>query len=159
MKKLIAPLLLLPSLAFGYTNTVTIPSDAKCYSTSSNVGMNIKVLNLSSRATTFKFGMITQTGSEASSINYKFRLNNGGHEYASFTPETEITVPANSAKYMYMKFNFESSDNKNENNSCDDLPEMIRVTHMDANSQIVVSGYSMSSNLKFDLKFNEGKPF
>ncbi|SHO58345.1 hypothetical protein [Vibrio quintilis] len=167
MKKFIAPLLLLPSLAFAHTNSVDFPIQAKCDSDNQVVNLSFRVTNLSNYRTTFKINFVGDSGtSQKTSVGI---VNGNSTSYSSMTEDTVTSIYANStitvqAQYIH---NYTGSNSRGKN-TCSLLPVMANIMHMDTNSQILVTGYTYSTDsltssadpkFQFDFNINNGKPF
>ncbi|SHO58343.1 hypothetical protein [Vibrio quintilis] len=160
MKKLIAPLLLLPSLAFAHTSSVEFPIQAACSTADKSVtDFKLEITNLSDNATHVRVDLWDQSGNSLNSINTLY----SGDGYTDLTPGSNLSIPAHTTVRFYTSYAYNyagfSGDNINLHNPCSASPVMGKISHLDANSQIIAQGFSGRRETLFNLNINNGKPF
>ncbi|CAM3534486.1 hypothetical protein VA7868_03869 [Vibrio aerogenes CECT 7868] len=160
MKKLISPLLLLPSLAFAHTNAVDFPIQAACSTADKSVtDFKLELTNLSDNATSVIVDLWNQSGNTLTSVNTLYE----GDGYTNLTLGSAFSIPAHTTVRFYTSYAYNyagfSGVNINLHNPCSVSPVMGKITHLDANSQIIANGYSGPREKIFNLNINNGQPF
>ncbi|CAM3763892.1 hypothetical protein VA7868_03685 [Vibrio aerogenes CECT 7868] len=146
--KFVAPLLLLPSLAFAHSTemmfSVPVP---ECGSTTARFDLNLS--NLSDHAANVKVEFYSRSGQ---SVTPDIVLNSN---YKDFIPGEEVSIPANNTfAYQGSFYNLNSSHNK-----CSEFPAIVKIIK-DKNSEIMANGWStLDSGNIMAYHVNQGKAF
>ncbi|SHO57464.1 hypothetical protein [Vibrio quintilis] len=142
LTKFVAPLLLLPSLAFAHSTEMIF--NAPILSCGTNY-MNLTLSNLSDHNTNVKVELYNKSGQPVTPT-----ASTGMDD---FLPNENFTIPANSSVVYYADFR-----KVNGNNDCSTSPVIIKIIK-DKNSEILATGYKSATNTLVQFNINQGKAF
>jgi hypothetical protein len=168
MKKLLLPLLIMPSLAFAHDHSTSVffnTVGSYCTHTDLFAGqdslpnsqMELNVSNLSDNAAEVLVQFYNKQGEE---------VIPGNDKQSDFYPGTKVSISANQTVTFDGRFYL---DETKPNYHCDVWPAVVKITNLNKNSQVIASGsqntYSPKSTYKgsflnrYFFNINQGLPF
>ncbi|SHO57483.1 hypothetical protein [Vibrio quintilis] len=164
MKKLLLPLLIMPSLAFAHDHSTSVffnTVNSRCsasFTGQSTLELNIS--NLSDNTANVLVQFYNKQGEE---------VIPGSNQRSDFYPGTQVSISANQTVSFDGSFYRASSDSIGKNYRCDVWPAVVKITNLNKNSQVIASGSqntytptSPATNTKYSRYFfniNQGLPF